>query len=387
MPDRGLVHRRVGQPVRAVYGAFLRPRHGHVRSPRHLPEPEAVRVRLAHGVVAGQLRLGVHDDDRDVQIRPDGREAAPPSPAAQLRRERHDGAEVDVRQEPVEQLRQRVYAVDVRAQARRGLGSAGRDQPLDLQSAHRIQALPVAFRADGAGDLGEDVVRPGVAGVDQRAVALRVPRLESAGILGKAVDADLLRGDAHPGIAAQGLAARGTQLEAGGDVQPEGDDRAVERGRVFGPNHQHARLEVRLPVRCPGVPPAVRAVGAVGQFVGGRFAFEEVLLGRVAAIRHVHGVEGGAPFPARDGAGQGCRARGGREGGDERRQDRCECHDAHLRRKRRGTGDLQRQVGHLADPLFSSVIATAGERTGRPRRPGCQRAVARLLKRRRFRVS
>ena len=322
MPDRGLVHRRVGQPVRAFDRALLWSHDGHVRRPGHFPEPEAGRVRLAHGVVAGQLCLRIHDDDGDIEVRPDRRETTPPAPASTLGREGHDAAEIDVRNESVEHPCQRVYAVDVGAQACGGLGSARRDQALDFQTAHRVEALPVAFRTDGARDLREDVVGVGVPGVDERAVALRIPRLQSPGVLGKPVDTHLLGGHAYPGIAAQGLAARRTQLEAGGDVQPEDDDRAVERRRVLGPNHQHAGLEVRLVGGCPGPPLAVRAMRTVDQLVRGRLAFEEVLLGHVAAIRHVHRVERCPAFPARDGPGQGCRVRGDREGQAERRQDR-----------------------------------------------------------------
>ena len=189
-------------------------------------------------------------------------------------------------------------AVDVGAQPCGGLRSAGRDEPLDRQTAHRIQALATAVGTDGRRGLGEDVVGEGVAGMDEGAVPLGIPGFQPLGTLREAVDADLLCGDADPGIAAQGFGGGGTEFEARRHVQPEHDHRAVEHRGIFGSDHQQASLEVRVVLGRPGFPPTVRGVGSLGQFVGGCLAREEVLLGQIALVREIACGERTAAFAA-----------------------------------------------------------------------------------------
>ena len=148
------------------------------------------------------------------------RRAAPALPG-EVRGERHGAAEVDERNVAVEHPRQLVDTVDVGAQSCGGLRSADRDEPFDHKAAQGIQALATAVGTDGHPGLGEDVVGEGVAGMDEGAVALGIPGFQPLGILRETVDADLLCGNADPGIAAQGFGGGGTEFEARRHVQPE----------------------------------------------------------------------------------------------------------------------------------------------------------------------
>ena len=174
--------------------------------------------------------------------------------------------------------------LDERVEGRRRLRRARGQHAFDLELAERREA---GRRADGIGDLGEDVVRVRVAGVDERRVARRVVRLQ-------AVDADQLGADADVGVAAAqqlGMEVGPLRVDvvAGGDVEPLEHDGAVEVGGLRRPPHDDARPVRRRRQRC--VRPERGECGGA-DVVAGRHAFDEELVLDVVERRQQAGRRG-----------------------------------------------------------------------------------------------
>ena len=321
----------------------------------HLPHPQAVGVGLAGGVVvqdAEHIGLGLHDDRRHVEVgaqqggrAEDGRGDVD---AAIGRAERRTRPATAVDQEPVEGVGQGLHTVRVGRQRERRLRFADGEHTIDLEAVGRRPRRAVA--AEGAADLGEDVVGVRVAGVAERAVPLRIDRPDSLAGTGvdaerdghrnvAALDADALRRHPRPRVPLPHELVGEVGVVGGGigtarHVQPLDDQGAVERG-VGGRASHDDSCRVRRAGR-----------GAQRQHaVGRQLAVLGVGRGRTRRRELGLGVAGGGEIgtgarrqeEAAVASGQRRERRGRTVGADPLRSGRA-------RRRRRGRGSIGRRV-------------------------------------------
>ena len=257
----------------------------------HLPDTDPVGVGLI-GLAAAEeydVRLALEDEDRypDVVANPLTTVRDGTGHLGHLQvpgRGREDAVERDaqtgtpVHEEAVEDPRVWIDGVDVGHEAGGGLRLARRDHMPHFQSAEWVflGRAPHQFP-----DLAEDVERPSVTGMDQRAVAVRCQDLEVHALdESTSVDAHLLRRHPDPGVTLGGKmpveeAPVGRAVDAGRHVVPFHDDGAAEAQRVRRPSHHEPRPEVGLGTGCD-VPFAVLAPLAL-ELVRGRAAIQEEL--------------------------------------------------------------------------------------------------------------
>ena len=267
---------------------------------RDLPDPEVLGVVDVEPDEMRGLELAVHHDDRRVEIGADR--------GADTHRDRalfgSGRASLPHReQERVEHGRVAVERVDEGDEAHGRLRTAGRDQSPDVEPVQWIDRRRPR-RGDRETRLVEDVERTLVAGVMQRVVALGVvfeewlgaARPEPVHARRVAVQADLLRAHADPGVALEDLAVgRRGLLEPSRDVLPVHDDRAVEPLGALGAHDQHAGAVRRLAVRLDLPATVDGGLGAAAELVTAEGAVEPELLHHVAVDADVD------PGPARRG--------------------------------------------------------------------------------------
>ena len=295
---------RLGRHRVPVEAQVARPARGHEFAARRaavgasgdFPEAETLGVGLADRAVEGGFGLGVHQQDRRVQV-----VAQPVAAGRHLDRQRHDVldpldrrtrrggrflqrgavAEEDMDIEGVEGPGVGLDGVEIGHQPHRRLRGPGRDKLVDAQAAKRVGRSLRPVRSQQAGGLGVDVEGIFVAGDAQVAVTLRVPAGQSPLRRGgEAVDAGGLGADQGDGeAAAVNLRAfAGIDVEAERDVVPQHDHGAVELGGVGGAADQHAGFEGR-PAGGFGLPLAVEAATRAGGVAEARrFAGKEELL-------------------------------------------------------------------------------------------------------------
>ena len=246
----------------------------------HFPVAEHGRVRLPGGVVADRLGLRVEREHGYVEVGAD-----PHCGRHDRRGQRGAARRAGHHHEPVRHTRVRVDSVHVRRQPAARLGLADGEDEADREASQRVDTAR-SIGADGSHRLREDVIRRGVVGDRQRAVADRIPDGERSGQPGnhrRQVHTATLGGDADPRVAlAQQLLVelepRGVDVEAAADVLPLDDDGAVEPIRRDRPADQdpcRVRHDTGL---CHG-PGAVRVEARAGRRTVGRgLAPDEVLL-------------------------------------------------------------------------------------------------------------